>query len=293
MLPHATADIDIGSMLLEKKLITPDQLKNAVELQKIKGGYLSQRLIELNYVKDSDITTQLTCEFGFCYLPIKSYTISDDAIKTIPSEIACDYCVLPVEKSDKLLTIAMADPSSKGVIEILRQVSHCEIIVLISTRSEIKEAIEKYYAVRFRDFALDKFQTDAVLRDNLKTKRIANGLYSGTNRRRYKRLPIELLGEYYLYPNFVRTKIVNLSMSGLMFETATPLVPGTQLAINIHLDNYKFITAVIEIIRSENGVLDGGWDNTHPSFRTGAFFNFMSEENQDMLAGFLKAKITL
>lgn len=293
MFTNLNTEINIGTSLIEKRLITAEQLKDAYEHLKVKGGYLSQRLIELGYIKDANIATHLTCEFGYSYIPLKAYIITEDALACIPAEFACDFCVLPIEKHDRLLTVAMADPLNKGVIELIRQISRCEIVILISTRTEIRQNIERYYGSGFKEFELDRYKDDVVLRDNLMEKEISNGLYTGINRRRYKRLQVGLPGEYYIYPNFVKTEIKNMSMGGVLFETQNLLHPGTELAINIHLDNYRYITAVVEVIRSEPiNIINAGWDATSRVIHeTGAFFSFMPEKNQEMLAQFLKRLI--
>ena len=293
MSPDLKNNIDLGSMLLERSLVSANQLHEAFEQQKLRGGYLSQHLIELGHIQDNDLTSCLTCQYGFSYLPLRSYEIERSALEKIPPHFATNYCVIPIEFSDRLLTVAMADPLNKGVIEVLRQISRCEILVFVSTRHEIKEAIEKYYGVPFKNFDLDKYQNDDILRDNLKCDKIVNGLYAGPNRRRYRRLQTELTGEYYSYPNIVRTKIVNLSMSGILFEARTPQSPGTQLAINLHLDKNKFITTVVEVIRcATNNVVDSIYQMDNPLYHeTAAFINFLSEENQEMLAEFLRGRL--
>lgn len=290
---EANIEVDLGSLLLEKKLITECQLNECIEHQKIKGGYLSQHLIELGCIKDSDLTTCLTCHFGFCYLPLESYTISQDARDSIPIEFICDYCILPIEKNDKLLSVVMADPLNKGVLEILRQLTHCEIVVFISTRREIKQAIERYYSVQFKNFELDQFKDDYVLRDNIDDKLVANGLYTGPSRRRYKRLYADLMGEYFFYPHIIKTKINNVSMSGLLFESNVSIHKGMQLTINVHLDNKKFVTGVVEVARCEaKNLIDAVFHNHNQHFyEVGAFYNFMTIENQNMLADFLRQQL--
>ena len=290
----ANADLDLGALLVEKKIITQEGLDKALEQQKTRGGYLSQHLIELKLIKDFDLTNTLTCQYGFCYLPLKAYNITEDALSLIPFNVACDYCVIPIEKSDKLLTVVMADPLNKGVLEILRQVTRCEIVVFISTRLEIKEMIEKYYGKPFKAFQLDRFQNDPVLRDNLTIRRISNGLYVGPNRRKYRRLHIEIVGEYYFYPNIIKTKIVNLSMNGVLFESNKAIPKGFQMAMNIHLIQSQFVTVVIEVCRSEaRYIVDNSMINSEDRvyYEIGTFFNFMSEENQDMLAEFLRSRL--
>ena len=293
MFPKMTADMELGASLLEKKALTTEQLREAFAQQKTKGGYLSQRLIELGFVKDAEMTTHLTCEFGYSYIPLSAYTISDDALSSIPFDCACDFCVLPIEKHGQLLTTAMADPLNKGVIELIRQISRCEIVVLISTRAEIRQAVQKYYGTPFKEFELDQYREDVVLRDDLMDREISNGLYTGVNRRRYKRLPIDLHAEYYLHPNFIKTEIRNISMSGILFQTDAPIPSGSELAINIHLDNYRYVTGVVEIIRSDpSHLVESSWGEGNRSlYDTGAFFSFMPRKNQEMLAQFIRRNL--
>lgn len=286
-------DIDLGSLLLEKKVITQSQLNECLQKQKIKGGYLSQHLIDAGYIKDADLTTCLTCQYGYCYLPLESYAVSEETLKTIPQKFAVDFCVFPIEKNDKLLSIVMADPLNRGVLEILRQITHCEIIVFISTRQEIKKAIEKNYHVEFREFELDRYANDSVLRDNMQSTFVANGLYTGPSRRRYKRLYTDLIAEYYSYPNVIKTKITNISMSGILFEANGSIPNGTQVTMNIHLEQNKFITGVVEICRCESkNLIDVIFGTNKNSFyEIGGYFDFMPEENQQILAQFLKERL--
>lgn len=284
MVIDARVDINLGTLLLEKKLITQKQLNTALEVQRIKGGYLSQRLIGLGYVKDEEVTSQFTCHYGFSYLPLKSYAISEAAIQTVPRTFISDFCAMPIEKNDKLLTVAMADPLNKGVIEMLRQASHCEIVVFVTSRGEIKEVFEKNFSIPFKNYDMDRFRDDIYLRDNLSTPYISNDLFTRPNHRRYKRLNLELAAEFYLYPSPMKTKIKNISMNGLLFETHTHFPVGTHAAINLNLEKRPPITGIIEVVRIT-------LINRQSIYEEGAFFNFMTEENQNILADFLKEKL--
>ena len=292
MVIEPNRDIDLGTLLLDKKLITPGQLIKSTELQKVKGGYLSQHLIDLGFIKDEELTTYLTCYFGFSYLPLKSYNISEKALKYIPPSYCLDFCVIPIEINDRLLSLTMADPLNKGVLQLLRQTSGCEIIIFISTRKEIKEAIEKYFSTPFRNFEMDKFQHDPFLRDNLNNNFVWHGTYTGPNRRRYKRFSLDLMAECYVYPYAFKTKVMDVSMSGLQFQTNSSLPSGLQLPIKLQLEKDKLINCVVEIVRSEKkNIVTPHTVKTHQDLNeVGAFFNFVTEKDQTLLADFLRQR---
>ncbi|MFH0876613.1 MAG: PilZ domain-containing protein [Candidatus Omnitrophota bacterium] len=291
--PENNIDIDLGSLLLEKKSITQTQLNECVQKQHIKGGFLSDHLIDCGYVQDAEIATCLTCNYGYCYIPLSSYQITDEALAAVPAKFACEFSVLPIEKHDKLLSVVMADPLNKGVLEILRQITHCEIIVFVSTRHEIHQAIEHYYHCVIQSFDLDRFANDPILRDNLSTHPVANGLYTGPSRRRYKRLFTDLPAEYFCYPAVVKTKVTNISMSGVLFEANSAIPHGYQLTMNIHLNQNNFITGVIEVCRCDSkNLIDVVFGiNKNSFYEVGGFFDFMPDENQEVLARYLHDKL--
>ncbi len=284
-------DPDLGSLLLEKKLITESQLREAVARFRLKGGYLSQHLIQLGYIKDKDLSTFLTCHYGFCYLPMQAYNIAETSLGLIPKEMAHDYHIVPVERNDKLLTVVMADPLNAGVVELLRQTTQCEIVIFISSYQEVAEVVQKYYGGPGAEMDLDRLRNDPALRDNLtRNLFISTGAYTGPNRRRYRRWKVDLPAEYYLYPHTIKTTVKNISLSGVSFSSAVPLTRNSQIAITIQLDNLCTIKSIVEIARCLPKNMD--WpvyqNKMQRLYEVGAFFNFISQPHQDNLAEFLK-----
>lgn len=282
---------DLGIMLLEKKIITQSQLAEAVAQQKIRGGYLSQHLIKLGYLKDTGLTAFLTCRFGYAYLPLRCYNIPKSAIESIPSQMSRDFCVLPVEKTNDLLTVTMVDPLNKGVIDVLKQTSHSKISVFISTRHEIKEALEKYCEGGPSDFQLDKFQQDTSLRENIRAHEYYAKQNTAPARRRYKRFNTKLVMDLCARRD-IKTNIHNISMNGILFESEQWIPNGTQMAVNIFLSKDAFITAVIEVVRSKPKKPLAVFfpKNISEHCEIGVFFTFMSTQDQEKLALFLKEK---
>jgi len=288
-------DKDLGEFLIEKNVATPEQIEEARKEQRRLGGYLSAHLINRGILKDSAFATFLTCHYGFSYLPLKAYNISEAAIQALAPEVIRDYCVFPVEKSEKLLSITMADPLNKGVVELLRHLTESEIIVFISTFTEVREAIKNYFGEQHIPSCLDRFPNDTVLRDDLVTPFISHTLYTGANRRRYRRFYGDLELDYHMYPHTIRTRAKNISMSGVLFEANMVLPKGTQVAVRLHLEKGHSVQGVVEVARCESKKLStttfGDDSEVFSFFEVGAAFNFMSNADQDNLAGFLREKL--
>ncbi|MCX7661574.1 MAG: hypothetical protein N2Z79_02680, partial [Candidatus Omnitrophica bacterium] len=84
MIPLRTVRKKLGELLIERKIITPEQLQIALEEQKKKGGYLSQHLIALGFASELDIAMCLSNQYNFAYLPLKNYIIPNEVLGTIP-----------------------------------------------------------------------------------------------------------------------------------------------------------------------------------------------------------------
>lgn len=135
----------LGELLLERGLISADQLEQALKVQKERGGLIGQVLVMLGFAKEEEIAQILTVQYGFPYLPLASYEISRDAITIIPENVAKQYNLVPVDKIGDLLTIAMSNPLNVQAIEDVEMLTKLKVQVFVSTMTDITNAIKKYY----------------------------------------------------------------------------------------------------------------------------------------------------
>ncbi|HYB61712.1 MAG TPA: type II secretion system protein GspE, partial [Methylomirabilota bacterium] len=85
----------LGEMLIKESLITPEQLHQAVDHQKKQGGRLGTALIKLGFVKDDDITSVLSRQYGVPSINLKYYEVDPAVIKLIPQDTAVRYQIVP------------------------------------------------------------------------------------------------------------------------------------------------------------------------------------------------------
>ncbi len=144
-MPRKVITKRLGELLVERKVITPEQLESALKIQQAKGGLLGQILVSLGFATEEAVAQAVTAQYGFPYLPLKSYTIDPELLRLIPENVARQYCLVPVDHIGDTLTIAMADPLDARVIEDIEMLSRCSVQIFISTGSEVMEAIQRSY----------------------------------------------------------------------------------------------------------------------------------------------------
>jgi len=130
---------------MERDIISQQQLEDALALQKEKGGLIGEILVELGLVKEEDIAQALTAQYGFPYLPLGNYEINPEVIEVIPGRVARQYLLVPIDRIGNNLTLAMSNPLNIQAIEDVELLAGCSVQTFVSTSSDIKKAIEKYY----------------------------------------------------------------------------------------------------------------------------------------------------
>jgi len=135
----------LGQLLLEWGIINERQLQKGLETQKDKGGLIGEVLVELGYVKEEDIAQALTAQYGFPYLPLSNYEINQEIVNIIPSRVARQYLLIPIDKIGNNITLAMSNPLNVQAIEDVELISGCSVQTFVSTSSDVKKAIERYY----------------------------------------------------------------------------------------------------------------------------------------------------
>ncbi len=135
----------LGELLIERGIISQQQLDKALTVQKERGGLIGEVLVELGFAKEEHITQALTTQYGFPYLPLANYEINSEIIDIIPGRVARQYLLIPVDKIGNNLTLSMSNPLNVHAIEDVELLSGCSVQIFVSTSSDVKGAIEKYY----------------------------------------------------------------------------------------------------------------------------------------------------
>ncbi|MFH0839369.1 MAG: hypothetical protein V1893_04195 [Candidatus Omnitrophota bacterium] len=135
----------IGEILIEKGVITKEQLFKALKLQKDDKKPVGQILIDSGFAKEEDIVQALTMQYGLPYLPLKNYELNPEVIKIVPKTLALKYSLIPIDRIGNTLTVSITDLLDQAVISELEKLTNLKIQFFVSTASDIKEACKRYY----------------------------------------------------------------------------------------------------------------------------------------------------
>ncbi|MBL8012985.1 MAG: hypothetical protein JNN05_03980 [Candidatus Omnitrophica bacterium] len=141
-----TTNKHLGELLVERGVITRGQVQQAVDAQKVQGGLFGEVLVKLGFATEENIAQALTSQYGFPYLPLSNYEIDPDVIKTVPENVCRQFCLIPIDKIGKSLTLAMSNPLNVQAAEDVELITGCMVQVFVATTSDITNSINKYYS---------------------------------------------------------------------------------------------------------------------------------------------------
>ena len=137
--------VRLGDLLLKEKRITPEQLQEALNYQRQKGGKLGFALVSLGYAKEAEITALLSKQFGVPSIAIGQFQIDPTVIKLVPAETAQKYQIIPLSRSGATLTIAMTDPTNVFAMDDIKFMTGYNVEPVVASETEVDEALQRYY----------------------------------------------------------------------------------------------------------------------------------------------------
>ena len=137
----------------DSKLLTDEQLTEAVAAQKVQGGNLGAILLKKGFIKEKDLAVLLSSSLNLPMLNLSRFSINPDVVKLIPEKTAKQYHVIPISIMGDNLTLCMSDPLNIFAIDDIKVLTNYNIDPVISTEKEIADAIHNYYGAESTQLA--------------------------------------------------------------------------------------------------------------------------------------------
>ncbi|MBN1445321.1 MAG: Flp pilus assembly complex ATPase component TadA [Candidatus Omnitrophica bacterium] len=152
---------ELGQILLDRGVITLEQLEDALIRQAAEKKFLGEILVGSKVVTNEQILECLTEQKKADFVNLENFKgIKQDAVKLIPENIARKYNVLAIALENERLVVAMSDPADIMAIDTVRRMTNSRIKVVKAEESQIKQYLEKHYVE-----SADLLKTASALKD--------------------------------------------------------------------------------------------------------------------------------
>jgi len=134
---------NVGLKLLEAKLIAPDALQKAQQQIKTGGGSITQALVKLGAITEENLSKFLADLYAVPSVDLSNFIPDPGVTKLIPGDVANKFQIVPLSRSGRRLTVAMANPSNIFAIDDIKFITGFEVQPVVASEAAIKKAIDK------------------------------------------------------------------------------------------------------------------------------------------------------
>jgi len=140
--------VNLGDILLERKVITPEQLQ-AANAKCGANDRLDRVLVRLGYCSETNVLKALGELYRFDIVDLAAADVPVDVelLRRMPSKLIHRSKLIPLDKVNGSLRVATSDPFQIYAFDELRMLCGLEIKPVLAKESEISEIIKKYFGV--------------------------------------------------------------------------------------------------------------------------------------------------
>ena len=135
---------NVGHILVDRGLISPEQLHAAEEQQRDTGRSLGRVLVDEQMVGEKDLVAALATQIGMGFVDLTDTEIDGRATTLLSDAIMRRHSILPIGYEDGKLIVAMSDPSNVVAMDDVRTITKMEVKPVVATKSDVAKAIDKY-----------------------------------------------------------------------------------------------------------------------------------------------------
>ncbi len=137
----------LSDMVLEAKLVTPEQMQDALEVQRRDGAKLQEVLIEQKMVTAEQLALVSSLYLGVPFVNLKKQVVNPRAVEMLSEQICRKYDTVPLDLVDGALVVAMEDPGNIQTVDDLASHTKKRIEPVLALREDILDFISQNYRV--------------------------------------------------------------------------------------------------------------------------------------------------
>ena len=140
------ANLRLGEILINEGIINSEQLKKALEVQKLESKKkIGEILINQGVISQKQLNQALQQVYETEFIELDRVILDPEIVSLIPKKIALRYKLIPLNKEDNTLTVAMANPLDVNAIDYIREYTRLEVNPKFASENEVLNALSNYY----------------------------------------------------------------------------------------------------------------------------------------------------
>jgi len=139
--------MSVVEVLLERGMISSENLAKAVELRKADGLRLDQALVQLGCIKEVALLEVMSEQLGIPMVDLSSVEVDVETLRSMPAKLVYRKRLVPVARENGKLTVATCDPYDLYAFDELRLLTGLEIEPALAPQEDIDKIIKAHFGV--------------------------------------------------------------------------------------------------------------------------------------------------
>ncbi|WP_430461579.1 GspE/PulE family protein [Thalassolituus sp. LLYu03] len=137
--------VRVGDLLLEKKLITEEQLMQALAEQKKTGKKLGRAITDLGFVSEDQLLSTLAAFFNYPYIDLSRFRINQQLVMKLPETHARRYRSIVLSQDANGVLVGMSDPTDLMVLDDLQRILQTPVNPAFVREQELLTILDSVY----------------------------------------------------------------------------------------------------------------------------------------------------
>ena len=137
--------IRLGEVLIQQKLLSEEQLNQALADQKRTGRKLGRVFVENGFVTEEQISGALARQLDIPYINLKFYNISDQLVRLLPETAARRFRALVLEDRPHTVLVGVSDPTDLFAYDEIARLLKKGIELAVVNETEVLHTIDRIY----------------------------------------------------------------------------------------------------------------------------------------------------
>ncbi|MCB1127603.1 MAG: hypothetical protein KDM81_14005, partial [Verrucomicrobiae bacterium] len=142
-LAEKTTTLDLGERLMNVGLLTRPQLDLARREQRLRSHQLSKVVVDLGLVDPENVADFLANQAATERVHLSKLVLDPAVVDVVPRGLSREHRLLPIDRNNGSLTLAMSDPYDIRAIDRVRQITGLELRIVAATEQDILDQLDR------------------------------------------------------------------------------------------------------------------------------------------------------
>jgi type II secretion system protein E len=137
----------ITDILVEKGLLAPEQLSEALTLQKAEGLRLDRAIVQMGFMTERKLLEVMAQELHLPLADLTDISIDQQTLRSLPLKIVYRKRLVPISRQNGTVTVATSDPFDLYIFDEVKLLTGLNVQPVLAPREDIEKVIKTHYGL--------------------------------------------------------------------------------------------------------------------------------------------------